>query len=62
MSSESEISLIICSNNIQNVIDKIKSIGNIDGFRLKYVENEKIIDTYFDNNIGLLHKKKLLYV
>jgi len=58
MSLESEISLIVYSNNIQNVVDKIKSIGNIDGFRLKYVEDETIIDTYFDNNIGLLHKKK----
>ena len=58
MSSESEISLIIYSNNIQNVVDKIKSIGNIDGFRIKYVEDVTIVDTYFDNDIGLLHKKK----
>ena len=58
MSSENEISLIVYSNNIQNVVDKIKSIGNIDGFRLKYVEDETIIDTYFDNDMEVLYQKK----
>jgi hypothetical protein len=62
MSSESEISLILYSNNIQTVTDKIKSIGNIDGFRLNYVEDKTIIDTYFDTNSEILYKKKLLYV
>ena len=61
MSSESEISLIIYSSNIQFVVDKIQSIENFDGFRLKYFEDEIIVDTYFDNNEGQLHKKNLLY-
>jgi len=58
MSSESEISLVICSNNIQFVTDTIKNIGKFDGFKLNHDKDEKIMDTYFDNDSGLLHEKK----
>ncbi len=58
MSIESEISLIIYSNNIQLILDKIKGIKNINDFKLNYNTDEKIIDTYFDNTSDALHKKK----
>ncbi len=58
MSTESEISLIIYSNNIQLILDKIKDIQNINDFKLYYNNDEKIIDTYFDNYSDTLHKKK----
>ena len=61
MSTESEISLIICSDNIQTILDKVKGIHNINDFKLDYSSDERIIDTYFDDISDSLYKKKLLY-
>jgi hypothetical protein len=61
MNTESEISLIICSDNIQTVLDKVKEIHNINDFKIDYNSDEKIIDTYFDDNSDSLYKKNLLY-
>lgn len=58
MITESEISLIIYSNNIQIILDKIKDMQNINNFKLEYSTDERIIDTYFDNTSDSLHKKK----
>jgi adenylate cyclase class IV len=58
MNTESEISLIICSDNIQTVLDKVKEIHNINDFKIDYNSDEKIIDTYFDDNSDSLYKKK----
>ncbi|MBA3750382.1 MAG: CYTH domain-containing protein [Nitrosopumilus sp.] len=60
MSTENEISLIICSNNLQLILDKIKSIQNINDFKLNYNSDEKIIDTYFDTISNSLKKKEFV--
>ena len=58
MNSESEISLIILSDNLQSVIEKINDIKDIHDFELEYVSDDKINDTYFDSQSFILHKKK----
>jgi uncharacterized protein YjbK len=58
MNSESEVSLIILSDNLQSVIDKINDIKDIPDFELEHLSDNKINDTYFDSQSFILHKKK----
>ncbi|MGN6347846.1 MAG: hypothetical protein ACTHME_09100, partial [Candidatus Nitrosocosmicus sp.] len=58
MNSESEVSLIILSDNLQSVIDKITDIKDIPEFELEHVSDNKINDTYIDSQSFILHKKK----
>ncbi|MGN6623914.1 MAG: CYTH domain-containing protein [Candidatus Nitrosocosmicus sp.] len=58
MNSESEVSLIILSDNLRSVIDKITDIKDIPDFELEHVSDVKINDTYFDSQSFILHKKK----
>ncbi len=58
MITETEISLIMYSENIEIVFNKIKGMQNIYDFKLEHNMDERIIDTYFDDILHSLHKKK----
>ncbi len=58
MITETETSLIMYSENIQIVFNKIKGMQNIYDFKLEHNMDERIIDTYFINILHSLHKKK----
>ena len=57
VSMETEVAFLICSENPQLAIDKIACLDSIAEYPLRYKNDEKIHDIYFDTPNKLLKKK-----